>query len=278
MKVGELTVDAVRDGRFACPIEFEYPDEDPARFEAYRHLLEGGTDVVNELGGFLIRGAGRVVLVDLGFGPAKAEGWDAGEFMHSLDALGVKPEDVTDVVFTHLHFDHIGWTSVGGQIMFPNATHHAPAADWPHFTVDYEPRPEELEFPDEMLPENKLAPIADSIVLWSEPGEIIPGVEVISTPGHTPGHSGLIISSNGESVLLAGDIAHHQAEFVEEGWQGVADIDEDMARRSRRALAERLAESGMPFVAAHFRNSEWGRVVRTGSGYAWEPHVPVAAV
>jgi glyoxylase-like metal-dependent hydrolase (beta-lactamase superfamily II) len=277
MKVGALTVDAVRDGGFLCPVDFEYPDVEASRWEPYRDLLADGTNVVNQFGGFLVRGAGYVALIDLGFGPAKVPDWKSGELLDSLAELGVKPEDVTDVLFTHLHFDHIGWASVGGKPTFINATYRCHAKDWPHFMDGYEPRPEELTFPEEMLPKNKLAPVADRMETWSGAAEVLPGIHVLETPGHSPGHCCFRITSESEAVILAGDIAHHQAELVEPDWQGVADEDEELARRSRRNLAEHLAATGTPFVPAHFRDFEWGRLTRTDAGLAWEPIVAVAA-
>lgn len=271
MKVGALTVDVVRDGQFLCPIDFEYPETDEARWEPWRHLLHDGNKVVNEFGGFLVRGGDRLILVDLGFGPAEVPEWRSGELLHSLSELGVSPEDITDVVFTHLHFDHIGWASVGGDVTFPNATYHCDEKDWPHFMVGYEPRPEELTFPEEMLPVNKLAPVAERMEMWSGGGEVLPGIEVIPTPGHSPGHCSIRVTSEGEALILAGDIAHHQAEFIESGWEGVADLDPDLARQSRYDLKAYLADTGTPFAAAHFRDFEIGRVIRTDSGYAWEP-------
>jgi glyoxylase-like metal-dependent hydrolase (beta-lactamase superfamily II) len=277
MNVGTLTVDAVRDGQFVCPVNFEYPEVEASRWGSWRELLTDGDKVVNEFGSFLVRGGDRVVLVDLGFGPAEVPDWKSGELLRSLAALGVEPEQVTDVLLTHLHFDHIGWATVGGQITFPNATYRCHEKDWPHFMEGYEPRPEELTFPAEMLPVNKLAPVADRMEFFSGAVEVIPGIEVIETPGHSPGHCSFRVVSQGEAVVLAGDIAHHQAEFVEPGWQGVADDDEELARRSRRGLAEHLAETGTPFVAAHFRDWQWGRVTKTEAGLAWEPVALVAS-
>lgn len=271
MKVGDYTVDVARDGQFLCPVDFEYPNIESQRWTPWRHLLADGDKVVNEFGAFVVRGGDRIVLVDLGFGPAEVPEWRSGALLDSLAELGIAPGDVTDVVFTHLHFDHIGWASVGGEVTFPNATYHCEASDWEHFTVGYDPRPEELTFPEEMLPVNKLAPVADRMRKWTGAAEIVPGIEAIPTPGHSPGHCSIRVVSDGQAVVLAGDIAHHQAEFIEPDWEGVADVDLELAARSRQELKEHLAQTGTPFFGAHFRDFEVGRVVRAGDGYAWEP-------
>jgi glyoxylase-like metal-dependent hydrolase (beta-lactamase superfamily II) len=283
MKIGDLTVDPVLDGQFLISREFVYPNKAPERWKRYEHLLDGGTHVVNQLGGYLVRGNDFVALVDLGFGSALVPGWEAGEFLDSLKALGVKPEDVTDVLFTHLHFDHIGWAAVGGDPVFANATHRCHARDWRHFTSpDHRDLVEMLgpgadRYPDEMLTPKKLGPIAHLVETWSEAASIMPGVDALEAPGHSPGTTAMKLSSNGESALLIGDIAHHQSELIEPDWPGIGDIDAVLAKKSRDAVAQELADTGMPFAAAHFRGFEWGRLVRDDSGLAWRAAAQAAS-
>lgn len=271
MNFGSFTVDAVRDGAFVCPVEFEYPSMAAERWEPWRHLLADGDKVVNELGGFLVRGGSTVALVDTGFGPAQVPDWTSGQLLESLRELGVEPEDVTDVIYTHLHFDHIGWASVAGEVTFPNAVYHCEEQDWPYFVVDYDPRPEELTFPSEMLPANKLAPVADRIKMWSGSAELAPGIEAMPMRGHTPGHCVIRLLSDGSELVLAGDISHHQAELIEPDWEGVGDVDPDQARRSREELKAYLADNEIPFFGAHYLGFELARIVRNDTGYAWEP-------
>lgn len=271
MKIGSFTVDAVRDGAFVCPVEFEYPSMPAERWEPWRHLLADGDKVVNELGGFLVRGGGTVALVDSGFGPAEVPDWKSGQLLDSLGELGVSPDDVTDVIYTHLHFDHIGWASVGGEVTFPNAVYHCEETEWPHFVLHYEPRPEELTFPEEMLPVNKLAPVADRMQMWSGAAEIVPGITALPMPGHSPGHCAIRVLSGGRELVLAGDISHHQAELIEPDWEGVADVDPERARQAREELKAYLADHDIPFFGAHYRDFELARIVRIETGYAWEP-------
>jgi len=279
MKVGAFTIDAVRDGQLVIAKEFEYPEMPEERWQPWQHLLVDGAKVTNELGGYLVRGNGIVALMDIGFGPADVpeEGgikWEAGAFLDSLRALGVQPEEVTDIFFSHLHYDHIGWASVDGRSVFPNATLRCDQADWDHFThPDHVPNPEEAAFPPEMRPRNKLAPVEKQLQTWSADGEVLPGFTVIRRPGHSPGTTAVRLDSEGESVFFIGDIAHHQAELIEPDWQGVSDFDVELGRKARKDTREQLADSGAPFVAAHFLGFSWGRVVRSADGgFAWEPY------
>ncbi|CAN5200155.1 MBL fold metallo-hydrolase [soil metagenome] len=271
MRIGKFTVEPVLDGYANFGVDIEYPEMAASRWEPWRHLLADGTDVVNQLGGYLVRSDDFLALIDLGFGPSKVEYWHAGEFLNSLEALGVKPEEITDIFFTHLHFDHIGWASVDGKPVFPNATYRCHEADWQHFvSVGHEERPEESGYPEEMSAKNKLGPVSGQIALWSESGPVLPGLSVWATPGHSPGTTVVKIESEGESAFFIGDVAHHQAELVEPDWQGVADDDIYLARQSRQAVARELATTGTPFLAAHFRDFEWGNVVETESGLTWK--------
>jgi glyoxylase-like metal-dependent hydrolase (beta-lactamase superfamily II) len=134
----------------------------------------------------------------------------------------------------------------------------------------YEPDEEEAELPAGMLPDRKLAPLEGDIHLFRGDVEAIPGIEVIETPGHSPGLVCLRVRSGGEEAVLAGDIAHHQSELLEPDWPGLGDSDPEQARASRRRFAEMLADSGVPFTAAHFRDWQWGRVARTADRLEWQ--------
>lgn len=278
MQIGDVTLDAVLDGEFALDRAIPYPGVDAARWAAYEHLLHG-RQVVNQLGGYLIRSDDRVVLVDLGFGPTQVPTWKSGEFLHSLKQLDVSPADVTDVLFTHLHFDHIGWAAVDGDPVFPRATHRCHERDWVWFTgPDHVDMPEMFgpaagltEFPTQMSTAAKLGAISHLVERWSGRMPILPGLEVIECPGHTPGTTAILLSSQGESVMFIGDIAHHQAELVEPDWAFAADMAPDEAQASRREFLPELADGGPVIAGAHFRGFALGRVVRAGTGFAWVP-------
>jgi glyoxylase-like metal-dependent hydrolase (beta-lactamase superfamily II) len=279
VQIGDVTVDAVLDGEFALDRAIPYPGVAADRWAAYEHLLRDGVQVVNQLGGYLIRSDDRVVLVDLGFGPTQVPTWKSGEFLNSLKQLDITPGDVTDVLFTHLHFDHIGWAAIDGDPVFPSATHRCHERDWAYFTsadhVDmaelFGPEAGLTEFPAQMRTESKLGAISHLVERWSGRMTILPGLEVLECPGHTPGTTAILLSSEGESAMFIGDIAHHQAELVEPDWAFAADMAPDEAQSSRRGLLPELADKGPVIAGAHFRDFALGRVVRTGMGFGWAP-------
>lgn len=278
MRIGNVSIDAVLDGEFALDRSIPYPDLDPTRWNDYLPLLRGGTDIVNQLGGYLIRSDDHIALVDLGFGPTHVPTWSTGKFLDSLTALGVKPEDVTEVFFTHLHFDHIGWAALNGDPVFPNATHRCHARDWAHFThPDFADNPAMFgpeagldEWPRDMLTNDRLGTIAHLVETWDGNAELARGIEVIEFPGHTPGTSAIKITSQGESAMLIGDIAHHPAELVESDFHFIVDMAPEESAASQSSLVAQLADTGMPVAGAHFQDFHWGRVIRGGTGYAWQ--------
>ncbi|MGH9921084.1 MAG: MBL fold metallo-hydrolase, partial [Nitrososphaerales archaeon] len=137
MKVGRITIDAVSDGSLQAPPTALYgkslqggsTGED---WKPHRQFLDDNGMLTFEMGGFLVRDGPRTILVDAGIGP-HADPSRTGSFMRSLAALGVDPGDVTDVAFTHLHFDHVGWASDGDKPLFPNATYRCHQDDWDFF-------------------------------------------------------------------------------------------------------------------------------------------------
>ena len=136
MRVGDLRIDPVIDGtgRFSPTKSFRGTTDE--QWAVHRDLLDADGLLGFAMGGFLIRGNGHVALVDLGMGARRGWGSSAVRSFR-WPSTGRNPADVTDVVFTHLHFDHIGWASTDeGQPVFPNATYRCAPADWDHFMGD----------------------------------------------------------------------------------------------------------------------------------------------
>jgi glyoxylase-like metal-dependent hydrolase (beta-lactamase superfamily II) len=135
MRVGAFNVDPVYDGygdQVARDI-LHVPGEPDAWDKCGRYVDDAG-NIRLICGGYLLRAGDRVVLIDAGLGEYEDEQWHGGQFLNSLRGLGVTPAEVTDVVFTHLHWDHFGWATRKGEIVFTNAT-YAPRPR-PHARVD----------------------------------------------------------------------------------------------------------------------------------------------
>jgi glyoxylase-like metal-dependent hydrolase (beta-lactamase superfamily II) len=255
----------------------------------------------SSLGGFLVRTGDHLVLVDAGAGPGLSGGYTPpvldlddpsdrimgffrnrgvpeermreiaanlqrielthGELPASLEALGVHPDQVTDLVFTHLHFDHIGWASVDNRPFFANATIRCAAADLEYFLAE----PQEDWFSSQVfqapLVPDRLRPILDRVETWEGDSSLFAGVDVRLTPGHTPGSSVVVVSSGPERAMLLGDVVHCPLELQDDDFNFLGDHDQALANQVREAYARELEGSEIPVAAAHFPGLRFGRLL-----------------
>jgi glyoxylase-like metal-dependent hydrolase (beta-lactamase superfamily II) len=258
MRVGALEIVPVHDGWARMPaadlLRFTGGRGDPWLPHEQFIGPDGGIELA--LGGFLVRTGDRVVLVDAGAGRIDNDRYHGGRLLESLAALDVTPDDVTDVIFTHLHFDHVGWATQKGTVVFRNATFHCHAADWDHFVAGPDPEAGSVK---------KLSPLADRLEPFGDDATPAPGITVRHAPGHTPGSAVIVVADGDERALLLGDVVHCPVELMEDEWEAVMDVDPVLARRTREALAKELEGSDVPVAAAHFPGLRFGRLL-TGAG------------
>lgn len=236
-------------------------DED---WDDHREFLSGGR-LEMPIGTFVIRTGDRVMLVDAGYGPQAPPTVSGPRLPDNLAAAGVRAEDVTDVILTHLHADHIGWCAVDGRAAFPAATYRCASADWAHF-VDGADEPDAKYH---RVATATLAPIQDRFETWTGEHTLAPGVDVVPAAGHTPGSSVIVLSHRGERAVLLGDVVHHPVQLLDDAWERVTDVDEARARRTQVAVARELIRDRTLAVGAHFPGLRFGRVVETGGRRRW---------
>lgn len=204
----------------------------------------------------LVKMPGHVVLLDTGLGPKVG-----GMLPLSLNEAHVAPGEVTDVLITHSHGDHIGGlvTKEGG-LAFPNATIRMSAPEWAFL-------------------QSKGGAVATAIaskVQTFAPGAgVLPGIRAVALPGHTPGHSGYEITSGKDRLLDIGDTAHSSIiSLAKPDWTIQYDTDAAEGRATRKAELAKLAANHERIFAPHFPYPGVGFVVKNGDGYKWAPAVP----
>lgn len=263
MRIGSIVVEPVLDGygRARARDILKRPGTDGDPWACHQDLLEeDGQTLKMPLGGFLIRTGERVILVDTGLGRRDTGTFAGGDFLTSLAALGVGPADVTDVCLTHLHGDHIGWTTTGGEVVFRNAAYRVHQADWDHF-VDAPGADEGLV--------RKLAPLRDRLETFTAEATLAPGLDARPAPGHTPGSTLFILSAEGRRVLLLGDIVHSVAELTEPDWEALYDVDPAAATAVRDRIADEAAVRGDLVAAPHFPGMRLGRLITVDGARRW---------
>ncbi|MFF0284037.1 MBL fold metallo-hydrolase [Rhodococcus aetherivorans] len=293
MKIGDIEITPLIDGEAVVPGTAFYPNLKDSDWDPYSSLLEPvfhQCQHLNTLGGYLVRAGDRIIVVDGGAGPQPKWPFAGGGFRSSLAATGLHRSDVTDVIFTHLHFDHIGWASVDGKPYFPNATYHIDQRDWNWFLApDFGFTDEEVDKSMERLelsanfchPENdapavRLRPIADQTKFFQadEELELLPGLVALDGSGHTPGQVVLELRSHGERGLLLGDLVHAQPELVDDNdrgqWNFISHTDHDRAHAAVERFRKRMWDEKIPAAGGHFPGLRWGHVVRDGDKRVWE--------
>jgi glyoxylase-like metal-dependent hydrolase (beta-lactamase superfamily II) len=256
MKIGAVDIVPVWDGTGLEPLQQVVSREDGVPWNCPEHPVDERGRLTMTFGGFLVRTGERTVLVDSGIGTVNDDRWHGGGLPESLRRYGVELSDVTDVVFTHLHFDHVGWATQGGRIMFPNATYRVHQADWDHFVAA----------PDAAAGAvRKLSPIETQLETFTTETELVPGLVARPAPGHTPGSTIYVVADGGDRALLLGDVVHAVAELTDPEWHGLYDVDPVAARTVRDRIAEEAAQMGDVIAAAHFPGLRFGRLVISGS-------------
>ncbi len=230
----------------------------------------------------LLRGHGRTVLVDVGMGdkfPAKLRDIYRLEpepsLVHSLAVLGLAPGDVTDVVLTHLHFDHAGGATVltadGLRPSLPNARWYVQRRNWENA---HAPNPRERA---SYMPENYDALMqAGVLTLWDGPVEPWPGLETLLVNGHTRGQQVVRVAGGGEVAYFVTDLiptaAHVRIPFVM-GYD-VAAIE---TMEEKRVLLTRAAHENAWVVLEHDPDTALARPVADGDDFTWGQRVPATA-
>jgi glyoxylase-like metal-dependent hydrolase (beta-lactamase superfamily II) len=197
---------------------------------------------------FAILGGPETVLIDAGLGSfAPYRSWaDTVAPDRMLADAEIDPVTVGHVILTHLHTDHAGGAMLEGEPRFPNAVYHVHQADWAHF--------EGLDDEDEYVARHAMQRVADLGVLDLEPSdrELTPGVRVVHTPGHTPGHRSVVVADRGDTLVLTGDLLHLPAQVMHPEWPSSHDIDPDLGCHSRQEILARARKGRWAVGVSHF--------------------------
>lgn len=272
-ELGSTTITFLPDGGGIVNPQALYPASTTAGWQAHQNLLDDDGKFITSIGAFIIETSkanqNYVIAVDMGIGPVNIEfpgfgPFFGGEYLTSLQKAGFAPDDITDVLFTHLHLDHCGWVTqaVNGQreLTFPQARYWVTPNEWEFWYGGDNPAGPHPEFVQK--------PLA-GLIQFVEPGQSpFPGVELIDTPGHTPGHISLKLTNaqSNTTLYLLADVLHGAMQIEEADWSVAFDVDAEQARHSREALYPLLTKPNVVVAANHFANAVFGRIIQSESG------------
>lgn len=274
--LGNFQLQTLSDGHLVVPGVPIFPGLEPvalsdlmARYNLSSEVTEPPCNLT------LLRDGTRTILFDAGAGSDFMP--SAGQILDSLDALGLSPDDITDLVITHAHPDHIwGLLDDFDEVMLPNATVHMGRAEW-----DYWTDPSTVDAIGETRASfaigaaRRLAAIADNVSLFDDGAEILPGVMAIATPGHTPGHMAFQIAGTSGGAVIVGDaLVNHHVAFERPDWPSGSDHDMETGAATRVALLDRIVADNLTVVGFHLPQGGIGRVERrSDTSFVFTPEV-----
>lgn len=270
--LGDATLTTVSDGSLVLPGDFIFGPMPRAEllpvlaeFDLSEDRLEPECNLA------LFRDGTHTVLFDAGSGPDFMP--SAGRLAAGLEAAGVTPEDITHVVFTHAHPDHIwGVLDDFGDPMFPEATCLMGRGEW-----DYWWNPETVNTIGAARAafavgaRRRLEAIEDRTSLFDDGAEILPGIVAVSTPGHTPGHMSFEVRRGSQAAMVLGDaIGNHHVAFRHPAWPSGSDQDAAQAAATRARLFDRIVADDLAVAGFHLPGGGMGRVAAADGGYRFE--------
>lgn len=276
VKVGEIDVLVISDGVLEPPAESMATNADPAIRTAWLDDMFLAHDKFDwALNAVVVRSGSQTILIDSGIGGEVPDFPRAGQFGHRLAAAGVDLESVTDVVLTHMHFDHVGGLLVDGvkERLRPDLRVHVSATEakfWEAPDFSRTGMPPALADIARSASTRFLKEYSSYLRTFDEQQQVAPGVVVARTGGHTPGHSVVRITSGGERLMFGGD-AIFPVSFDHPEWHNGFEHDPEEATRVRMRLMRELVETGAWLVSTHMPFPSVGRVAPAGDLFRWVP-------
>jgi glyoxylase-like metal-dependent hydrolase (beta-lactamase superfamily II) len=224
---------------------------------------------------FALRSRGRSVMIDTCIGAEREREFPVftnmqTAFLEDLAAAGFPHESITDVLCTHLHFDHVGWNTrkVHGRWVptFPQARYYFGRREWEHWKhlrdTDGYHHMEHLKDAIDPVMEAGLVELIDADFRLTDEVSLIP------TPGHTPGHVSVLVQSQGESAVITGDLMHNPIQIAVPATEARFDMDKAMGARTRMDFVRRFNGTGTLVIGSHFSDPTAGHIVPDGT--AWK--------
>ena len=277
MSVGAAEIVALSDMFFPYPTPLAdlWPNVPLEAWDAFRGRYPDtfhGDRMNIEIGCYLVRSQGKTILIDTGYGPGPIDylGGLRGQLMADLTSKKVAPDDVDTVFLSHLHLDHVGWNTIeqdgATRPTFPKARYVMHQADLDHFRQPEVHDRSRYPYMDQCIEALVREGVADTV---TGDHDLTDEVRAVHTPGHTPGHMSVLVSSQGERAYIQGDVLIHPAQVTEEHWTPLFDGDPALAALTRHKMLDQLEADGTPVVSCHFPAPGFGKIVRLEGRRYW---------
>jgi len=274
LTLGDTEIVTLSDGNLELPADLLFgpmPQDDLAPLLA-EFGIDPGASLTPPCNLTLLRRGSTLALFDAGAGTQFQP--TAGRLPEALAAAGIDPLDITHVVFTHGHPDHLwGVLDDFDEPFFANAEHMMGSAEIDYWMDDTTVGSiGEARAAFAVGAQRRLAVIAADVTRFGDGDAVLPGVLAALTPGHTPGHMSFVIGEGPEAVMVLGDaISNDHIAFARPSWSAGSDQDPEMAAATRLALFDRITADELTVVGFHFAQGGIGTVQAQAEGYAFRP-------
>jgi glyoxylase-like metal-dependent hydrolase (beta-lactamase superfamily II) len=264
-RIGDLTITAVSDGYLHASLDVlsNIVPADASRMQETAGIKDHTSIHIN---GYLVRGGGRTVLIDTGAGGFKQWG---GRLKTNLLVVGVRPSEIDAILLTHAHPDHVGGLmDASGRAVFPNAelvVHRREVAFWrDDGNLNRAPERARGNF---LVARRAFDGYRDRLRTF-ETGDVLPGMTAVPLPGHTDGHTGYRLESDGRTLLVWGDIVHFPRIQIPRPDVTIAfDQDSHLAAATRTRLLDLVSSERLPIAGMHLGEPGFAHIGRTGGTY-----------
>jgi len=266
--IGTLDIISVSDGALQLPAGMVFDPVPETIAQDTKTKFSLGDVLTPPCNVTLIRTGDRNVLIDVGAGSEFMS--SAGFLLDALDEQGLAPDDITDVLFTHAHPDHLwGLVDDFDDLLFQNANYMIGQTEW-----DYWTDPNTVDTIGDARTTfavgaaRRLARIEDRITFFKDGDEVMPNIAARATFGHTPGHMAFEVRDGNNAMMILGDcIGNHHMALAHPSIPTGADQDQDTGVATRVALLDRLAREQMLVLGFHLPENGVGRIERAGDAY-----------
>ena len=267
INLGEYKITYLPDGEgYTIPL-FAYHGSTEEDWKKDKEYLNKEGKSLMSIGSFLIEYKNEKVLFDLGIGNnhfSSPEGnCDGGELLNNLKKAGLIKEDITKVIYSNFHAEHVGWTSldINGKrfLTFSNADYFSSENEW-NFWKD------KINEPIGIDSKNFKEPLEGKIKFLKDGEEIIPNLFVKYEFGNTPGSINLLLNAEGKRIWFIGDLVHSDLQFENPSWSYYTDNNEERAIKTRQNILDDLSKPNTIIANGHFINEAFGYLKKEAQG------------
>lgn len=278
IKIGNTEVYSLLDGTLELDAEKLFNNNQPGKPSRLLTTEFINNPVEVSINVYLVKIGAKKILIDVGAG--ELVGSTAGHLNESLRSIGIKPEEITDILLTHIHADHSGGLIISEKKIFPNAMIHVNQTEldfWFSETKAKHASENEMGANPQTFKnaKNMLLPyIKDKQVKTFEgkETEIVPGIFSYSIGGHTPGHTIYVLRDNHEELFFWGDVVHVAAiQLTEPNIMDHFDVDHQISTTARKGFLKLSADKSLLVAGAHISFPGFGRLKKEGKNYIWYP-------